>query len=53
MKTETIKIRTVEADKLLKLLGIDTNKEELIFISREIKFTPEKDLVEIKTKVLK
>ena len=48
MKTETMKIRTITAEELLKLLKIDPKKEELSYLW--VGFEGE---VEIKTKVKK
>lgn len=49
MKTEIMKIRTIPAEELLKLLKIDTKKEKLSWISN-MSLNNE---VEIKTKVIK
>jgi len=47
MKTETIKIRKIKATRLLKLLGVNNKKEELVFIDN----LSLEGLVNIKTRV--
>ena len=48
MKIETIKIRTIKATKILKLLGVNIKKEELSYIDN----MNLDGLVTIKTKVI-
>ena len=48
MEIETIKVRKIKATKLLKLLGVNNKKEELVFIDN----LSLEGLVNIKTRVL-